>query len=264
MPRQLRLTLPGVAAHIVQRGNDRMVCFRSDSDRLLYLAHLRRLALKFECAVHAYCLMTNHVHLLVTPQRTGACAGLMKELSQLYARYFNDTYRRTGTLWEGRYRSCVAESARYVLACYRYIDLNPVRAGMTDSASGYIWSSCAANCGIREDSLLTAHAEYLALGADLPSRGASYAQLLRDVLDEHFLKLIREATLGGYPLGSDEFKGRLSGSAVRKLERGRPGRKSENSEPDPDLFSAGAASSGSRRGRPSARPSRGSRRRARS
>jgi putative transposase len=242
MPRQARLILPDVAVHIVQRGNDRMSCFRSDSDRLLYLTHLRRLALKFDCAVHAYCLMTNHVHLLMTPADEHGCAGLMKEVSQLYVRYFNDAYGRTGTLWEGRYHSCVAESARYVLACYRYIELNPVRAGMTDVASSYAWSSCGANCGIREDSLITDHTEYVALGTDSPSRQRAYQQLIGNALDAHLLKLIREATVGGYPLSSDEFKNKVSASTGRKLERGRAGRKPEKSEPDPDLFSAGGAS----------------------
>jgi putative transposase len=132
MPRPLRLILPGVALHVIQRGNNRVACFRQDSDYLVYLAHLRQLAEKYECAVHAYCLMTNHVHLLLTPGTAGACIGLMRELGQRYVQYFNRRNERSGTLWEGRFRSCIAESARYVLACYRYIESNPARAGMVD------------------------------------------------------------------------------------------------------------------------------------
>src|SRR5436190_13263478 len=121
MARQPRLILPGVAVHIVQRGNNRARCFGGDEDFTVYLALLRQLSPKAECAVHAYCLMPNHVHLLATPARSESCAGLMKELSQRYAHYFNHKHQRTGTLWEGRFRSCIAESARYAMACYRYI-----------------------------------------------------------------------------------------------------------------------------------------------
>src|SRR3954465_1524351 len=130
MARQPRVVLPGVAMHIVQRGNNRVRCFGADEDFTVYVALLRQLLRKADCVVHAYCLMPNHVHLLATPQRPDSCAVLMKDLSQRYAHYFNEKYQRTGTLWEGRFRSCVAESARYALACYRYIELNPVRAGI--------------------------------------------------------------------------------------------------------------------------------------
>src|SRR5258706_826975 len=132
MPRQPRLILPGVALHIIQRGNNRGACFVDESDYRLYLLHLRELAFKLECRVHAYCLMTNHVHLLLTPVSSDACVALMRDLGQRYVQYFNRRHHRTGTLWEGRFRSCVAESASYALACYRYIELNPVRASMVD------------------------------------------------------------------------------------------------------------------------------------
>src|SRR5215213_4820587 len=130
MPRQPRLLLPGVALHIVQRGNNRNACFVGDHDYLCYLTYLRKLSPKHGCVVHAYCLMTNHVHLLLTPDSPEACTNLIRDLGRHYVPYFNRRHGRTGTLWEGRYRSCVVESGDYVLACYRYIEMNPVRAGM--------------------------------------------------------------------------------------------------------------------------------------
>lgn len=147
MPRQPRLILPEVAVHIIQRGNNRGACFHADSDYLVYLLHLRELSSKFDCSVHAYCLMPNHVHLLLTPGSPDSCTGLMRDLGQRYVQYFNRRHRRSGTLWEGRFRSCVAESARYVLACYRYIELNPVRAGLVSDPRAYPWSSFRANVG---------------------------------------------------------------------------------------------------------------------
>ena len=128
MPRLARLVVPDVALHVIQRGHDRKPCFRHDTDHLVYLSNLAELSRRTRCAVHAYCLMTNHVHLLLTPSDERACATLMRNLGQRYVQYFNRRYERSGTLWEGRYRSCLVESAAYVLACYRYIERNPVRA----------------------------------------------------------------------------------------------------------------------------------------
>lgn len=189
----------------------------------MYLAHLRELVQKFKCAIHAFCLMTNHVHLLLTPGADDACSELMKNLGQRYVQYFNTRYGRSGTLWEGRYRSCVTESARYVLACYRYIELNPVRAGMVSHPSAWLWSSFAVNSGHRADPLISPHAEYLALGADEKVRSAAYGQLFEDQINESLMTEIRESTNGGYPLASESFRKALV-DPERKLERGRPGR----------------------------------------
>jgi putative transposase len=247
MPRQPRLILPGVPVHIVQRGNDRMRCFREDGDFVFYRAQLRTLSRKFSCAIHAYCLMPNHVHLLVTPDVAPGCAGLMKELSQRYASHFNRKYGRTGTLWEGRFRSCIVDSTSYVLACYRYIELNPVRAGIVAHPSLYPWSSYAGNMGMRADALVAPHAEFLSMARDDGPRHAVYRDLLNEGLSSSMLTAIRTATAGGYPLGSDEFKSALAPPPGRRLERRRSGRPAKRqgekeSVPDPDLFSAGGAS----------------------
>jgi putative transposase len=223
MPRQSRLILPEVAAHIVQRGNNRAACFRADGDYLLYLLHLKELATKLDCRVHAYCLMGNHVHLLVTPSSAGACMALMRNLGQRYVQHFNKIYGRTGTLWEGRYRSCVAESARYVLACYRYIELNPVRAGMVSHPASYPWSSYRGNTGGRSDPLVSPHPEFMALGLTAESRSKHYARLVEEALDASLVRDIRDATNGGYPLGSDAFKADVA-KRGHKIEPGRAGR----------------------------------------
>lgn len=224
-----------------------MKCFREDNDFLLYLTHLRVLLEKFACALHAYCLMSNHVHLLLTPATPHGCAGLMRELSQRHAWYFNRKYQRTGTLWEGRFRSCLVESSRYVLACYRYIELNPVRAGLVDRPALYPWSSHGANIGLREDGLVTPHAEYMALATESRPRRNIYAGLVAEGNSASMLEAIRAATAGGYPLVSEGLKSSLELPGGRRMDRGRPGRPArrqgeEKSVPDPDLFSAGGAS----------------------
>jgi putative transposase len=223
MPRPLRLILPGVAVHVIQRGNNRADCFRQDSDYLVYLAHLGRLSRKYGCAVHAYCLMTNHVHLLLTPDAAGACTALMRDLGQCYVQYFNRRHERSGTLWEGRFRSCLVESAHYVMACYRYIELNPVRAAMVDHPSAYLWSSHAVNSGARGDPLITAHPEHSALSASPSSRHAAYRGLFQQQLDPVVQQAIRDATNGGYPLASDSFKSRVIAPVGGRTEPGKPG-----------------------------------------
>ena len=230
MPRRPRVTVPGVALHIIQRGNNRIACFGSDSDYLMYLAHLRQLAERYDCAVHAYCLMTNHVHLLVTPQTTDGCTGLMRDLGQRYVQYFNRCHQRSGTLWEGRFRSCLVESSRYVLACYRYIELNPVRAQMVDHPSGYLWSSYAINGGMRSDPLVSQHPEFLALGSTTAVRHAAYRGLLEERLDPDLHRAIRDATSGGYPLASQRFKDSVLGPLGVRTEPGKSGRPAKSPE----------------------------------
>ena len=223
MPRTLRLIVPGVAVHIIQRGNNRAACFRGDSDYLVYLSHLRQLSEKYECALHAYCLMTNHVHLLLTPNAADACSGLMRDLGQRYVQYFNQRHERTGTLWEGRFRSCLVESAYYVIACYRYIELNPVRAAMVPHAGDHLWSSHAVNSGMRSDPFIVPHSEYLALGIETGHRYAAYRALVDQGLDVTLQQAIRDATNTGYPLASEAFKSRVLAPLGWKLQPGTSG-----------------------------------------
>lgn len=201
MPRSARLVVPDLPLHIIQRGNNRAGCFIDDSDRTFYLFHLGRGLIRFQCSLHAYCLMTNHVHLLITPRKAEGCGLLMKHVSQLYSQYINRKYKRTGGLWEGRFRSCVVESDSYLLACYRYIELNPVRAGLVQSPQDYCWSSYRINAGSAPQGILTPHLEYLRLGATDHERRRAYADLVATGLEDVELAEIRLSTNGGYALG---------------------------------------------------------------
>jgi putative transposase len=234
MARRLRYILPDVAVHIVQRGVNRVACFRAEADYLVYLSHLRQLSAKYECAVHAYCLMTNHVHLLLTPGAADSCTRLMRDLGRHYVPYFNRRHERTGTLWEGRFHSCIAESARYVLACYRYIELNPVRAQMVEHPGDYPWSSYAVNTGARSDRFITQHPEFAALATKRDKQHAAYVALFEEKMDETLLEAIRDATNSGYPLASEEFKNRVIAPLGWKTGPGKPGPRN-NSDPDPEL-----------------------------
>jgi putative transposase len=223
MARRLRYILPDVAVHIVQRGVNRVACFRAEADYLVYLSHLRQLSKKHDCAVHAYCLMTNHVHLLLTPSTADSCIQLMRDLGRRYVPYFNHRHERTGTLWEGRFRSCIAESARYVLACYRYIELNPVRAQMVHDPGDYPWSSYEVNSRALTGGFVSQHPEFAALATTADKRHAAYTALFEEKMDETLLKAIREATNSGYPLVSEEFKNRVITPLGWKTGPGRPG-----------------------------------------
>jgi putative transposase len=213
---------------------DRAACFRADADYLVYLSNLRQLSSKHGCALHAFCLMTNHVHLLLTPDRAESCTAMMRDLGQRYVPYFNSRYGRTGTLWEGRFRSCVAESARYVLACYRYIELNPLRACMVTDPAGYLWSSYAVNSGARADPSLTPHSEFSALAGEAEARYRAYRELFEQQLDEPLLAAIRDATNTGYPLASDAFKNRVLKPLGWKTAPAKPGPRT-SSGPGPEL-----------------------------
>ena len=224
MARLGRLVVPGVAMHVRQRGVNRQDCFVDDTDRLVFLSQLRNLAASTACALHAYCLMTNHVHLLLTPSEEEGCSTLMHDLGRRYVPYFNRRHGRTGTLWEGRFRSCLVDSARYVLACYRYIEDNPVEAKMVSTACAYPWSSYAGNAGILENNLLTPHAEYLALAEGKQARHEAHRALFDGAPDAAFVAALREATEGGCALVGDELKSRLIAEGYR-VEPSKPGPK---------------------------------------
>lgn len=202
MPRVARLIVPDVAVHIVQRGHDRADCFFQEADYRAYLDALQTHAKEFDCRVHAYCLMTNHVHLLLTPAGPTGCSQLMKHVAQRYSKRLNVRHGRTGTLWEGRFHSGLVATEHYALACYRYIDLNPVRGGLVKHPAEYRWSSYRANTHARLDDFLSPHAAYLALASSTAGRAASYAALCNTSLEQNVLEDIRKATSGGYSMGT--------------------------------------------------------------
>lgn len=206
MPRQLRYRLPGVPQHVVQRGNNRQVTFFDDCDYRRYLEDLQEACEKYECDVHAYVLMTNHVHLLMTPQGEDSIAKVMQSVGRKYVRYINGTYKRTGTLWEGRYKASVIESETYLLRCYRYIELNPVRAGMTDRPMDYQWSSYGFNGFNKKDDVICPHEQYLKLGQTIDVRTQRYRELFRHHMDEKLINEIRDVTNQCRVLGNDRFR----------------------------------------------------------
>jgi len=240
MARHPRLIFPGIALHIIQRGVDRRDCFKADADRLVYLSSLRQLAAHKECALHAYCLMTNHVHLLLTPRDAESCSSLMRDLGQRYVAYFNRRLGRSGTLWEGRFRSCLVDSPAYVLACYRYIERNPVRAGMAASPQDYPWSSYAVNSARVLEPTLSPHAEYLALTSDAVARARAYRELCEEQDQPAFLEAIRDATNTGYAtLIGEALKERLAATVARPLERGKPGPRAPLPASEPESLELG-------------------------
>lgn len=235
MPRHARLKLPGLPLHIIQRGNNRADCFYADEDYALYFHYLGKLAGEFQCAIHAYVLMTNHVHLLLTAALLDGPSLLMKHLGQRYVQYMNRSYHRSGTLWEGRFRSSIVQERGYFLSCHRYIELNPVRAGMVSHPRDYRWSSFAANAGLAFSPLLTPHGEYLALGRNESERGAAYRELFRWDLDTPQLDEIRSAVNGGFALGNDRFKTQVAELLKRRVERGAPGRPRKELPKQPEV-----------------------------
>lgn len=237
MPRRARVLVPGVPVHLIQRGNNRSACFYADEDYRFYLEHLAEQAAKHGCAIHAYCLMTNHVHLLLTPARAESLGGLMKALGQRYVQYVNRTYRRSGTLWEGRFRSCVMQDEAYVLACYRYIELNPVRAGMVEQPAEYRWSSYRANAQGEANALLSAHPIYRVQGLDKESRMAAYRELFRFELELGLVDEIRQATNGNFVLGNSRFVAEIEQVLGRRVVRGKAGRPfKQGDQPSAGLF----------------------------
>ncbi len=202
MPRAPRRIVTGLPLHIVQRGHDRAECFRSDADRQMYLIALGRALQEAGCDLHAYVLMTNHVHLLVTPRAADSAPRLTISLGRRYARYFNDLHGRTGPLWEGRYRASVIDSDRYFLACSRYIEMNPVRAGMVGHPAEYAWSSYRANALRTDNPWLSPHSCYRALGPGEDARARAYALLFDDDLSSDTITRLRESIRHGIPVSS--------------------------------------------------------------
>ena len=208
MARLPRFVIPGQPQHVIVRGNNREAIFYAEADYQFYLDKLKLACDKHECELHAYVLMTNHIHLLLTPHKEDGLAKTLQMVGRYYVQYFNFTYRRTGTLFEGRYKATVIDSEHYLLSCYRYIELNPVRAVMVTHPSEYPWSSFNVNAHGVEDAraLLKPHSEYVALNTDTTKRHAAYRALFKTRISEKILNEIRESTNKSWVLGSDKFK----------------------------------------------------------
>ena len=224
MARKPRFNIPGIPQHVIQRGNNRAPCFFSSQDRRFYLDALQAASAKTCCAIHAYVLMTNHVHLLVTPGEGGSISGMMQSLGRRYVRYINEAYQRTGTLWEGRYKSCVVEGGRYLLACYRYIEMNPVRAGLVQAPAYYPWTSYRHNAQGYPDALVTGHEIYQGLGESLEGRCRAYRALFAQQPGADEMHAIRTSVNAELVFGSERFRDRIEQMCRRRTRRGKAGR----------------------------------------
>ena len=225
MPRKPRMYLAGVPCHVVQRGNNRDACFFADNDYRFYLDVLGDACRRYQVDVHAYVLMTNHVHLLVTPRTVEGVSRVMQSLGRRYVQYVNKAYRRCGTLWESRHKASLVDAEEYLLACYRYVELNPVAAGMVNHPGDYRWSSFASNAWGRHDGLVCPHPLYLALGEDVSSRQACYRALFASHLSKDLVQDIRTALDFSMPLGNERFRQQIEralGRSIGQTKRGRP------------------------------------------
>lgn len=219
MARLPRFVLVGHPQHIIIRGNNRDPVFDADEDYRFFLDKLTDAAKKHQCDIHAYVLMTNHIHLLATPHQPESIAKMMQILGRYYVQYYNYTYKRTGTLWEGRYKASLIDSEQYALLCYRYIELNPVRADMVKHPSEYPWSSYRANALGQYDALITPHPVYYALDQQEENRQARYRDLFHGQIDALSLDKIREATNKAWVLGSDHFKQKIATQLNRRTDK---------------------------------------------
>ena len=224
MPRKPRFYVPGAPVHVVQRGHNRSAVFFGDLDYLEYLSCLKQAADSCGCQIHAYVLMTNHVHLLLTPAHSDSVGRLFQSIGRHFVRHINQTYQRHGGLWEGRYKCNVIESKAYLLACMRYIELNPVRAGMVAHPAKYRWSSYAANALGVSNAVLSQQAEYVALGRSPEVRQSAYRELFDQEEEPDELALLRSALQTGTPLGNSRFIKEIEVALGLKVGFSRRGR----------------------------------------
>lgn len=230
MPRRARLVVADMPMHIIQRGNNRANCFFTDSDYLVYLDMLRRSAIASACRIHAYVLMSNHVHILASPSTQSGPGNMMKALGERYVQYVNKRYGRFGTLWQGRFRSCLVQDDTYLLICHRYIELNPVRAGMVEHPSLYPWSSHRCTAEGRTDPLLSQHPIVSGLGSDDVSRALAYRALFAQALPSEQIVSLRDATNYNYAFGSKQFAENMAqklGTQTARILRQRPPQSSD-------------------------------------
>lgn len=216
MARLPRFVLPGQPQHVIQRGNNRQAVFFADDDYRFYREKLVDACSRHDCDVHAYVMMTNHVHLLMTPNTETSISKVMQSLGRCYVQYVNYRYQRTGSLWEGRYRATLLDSERYLLSCYRYIELNPLRAGMVNRPHEYPWSSYRCNATGQADELVSPHEIYERLGKNLAERQKAYRALFANEIGEDVLERIREATNKAWVLGDDRFRDKIQSQLQRR------------------------------------------------
>ena len=229
MPRRSRIIVPNIPLHIIQRGNNRQPCFFADEDYLFYLERLERYAKSEGCLIHSFVLMTNHVHLLITPCRSESAGMLMKRLGQHYVQYVNRTYKRSGTLWEGRFRSCIVQQQEYLLTCQKYIEMNPVRSGMVKHPREYRWSSYLINAEDKTSELITPHPLYQDFGRTEAERQSVYRELFSHELSTAKMDTIRKATNGNFALGDNRFQTEISKVLGRRVTPGKAGRPKKKS-----------------------------------
>ncbi len=225
MARLPRISPVGVPVHLIQRGNNRHTCFGALEDYTAYVGWLKEYSKKYAVDIHAWVLMPNHVHLLCTPQQEGGVSQMMQALGRRYVQYFNYQYRRSGTLWEGRYKSCLVQAEKYLIEVYRYIELNPVRAKMVEEPSEYVWSSYQINALGKISDLCTAHPEYLRLGETKNERMKNYRALFSHHVEGDLLEEIRSNANKGMAIGHDRFKEeieKLTGRRLKPQKAGRP------------------------------------------
>jgi len=225
MPRRPRLNLAMVPLHVIQRGNNRQACFFAEENYRFYLYWLKKGAHKYGCDIHAYVLMTNHVHLLVSPHGKTGVSGLMQSLGRRYVQYVNRIYRRSGTLWEGRFKASLVNAEEYLLLCYRYIELNPVRAEMVKDPGAYPWSSYRSHGLGERDELIRDHELYLALGTEASERQRAYRALFRSQMDEEALTQIRKAASRELVLGNERFRQEIEHALGKRVEPQKRGRR---------------------------------------
>ena len=237
MARKPRFYLQNIPAHVMQRGHNREAIFFKEVDYLEYLKILKKVADQFECQIHAYVLMTNHVHFLLTPTQSNCISLFFKHLNHRYVNYINKTYQRSGTLWGGRHKGCIIDSSAYFLRCMQYIELNPVRAKMVSHPNDYLWSSYKANALGVFSAILTPHKEYLSLSQQRKTRLEKYSQLLDSQITIEQLNQLKNNLYSGTPLGDARFKAMIEkrlNCSVGLEKRGRPKKNQEKSRGQPD------------------------------
>jgi putative transposase len=253
MARLPRFFVPDTPQHVIQRGNNRQAIFQTPDDRAFYKDCLAFAARRHGVVVHAYVLMTNHVHLLVTPESATSLPRTMQSVGRVYVRYFNAIRERSGTLWEGRYKAAIVDSDRYLLACMRYIEQNPVRAGLVERPELYPWSSFGANALGTWDPLVSAHRVYRGLGSSPSARQSQYCALFDKPVAEAEISAIRDATQNAWALGDASFCRAVDGLGRRAVRarvgrRGRSGQGPGETGSDPSAQAANWESDPSFRG----------------